>query len=350
MRNLKCDASLQCVKRQRWIRAMILLLFQVRVYAEVPAERVTIAEITPAAERAIEKGLLFLKQSQRVDGSWGDSYHVANTAVALMGLMVPGNVPGEGLYAENLDKGIVYLINAAKKHDGYFADSTSKTFYQHSLATMALAEAWGQSKRHEVGPVLKRAVDILMRAQCRDGGWRYTPRPTTTSDLSCTAMAVQALASAKEAGILVPDYVVHRAIRCVRGYQNEKTGYFGYTIGSSGSPTLYRTGSGPLCLFMLGDRRSSYLQRGLAVLMKYPDERFEHGESHFFLAHYYAIQSSYQAGNKMFNYWYPRISRVLLKRQRPDGSWPSGISPSFSTSLSILILAVPYRYLPIYQR
>ncbi|MDP6115791.1 MAG: terpene cyclase/mutase family protein [Planctomycetota bacterium] len=329
---------------------ILLALIVSPLWGEVPAERVTIAEMSPATERAIEKGLVFIKHKQKADGSWGDRYFVANTAVALMALMVPGNVPGEGLYADNMDKGIVYLIKAARKHDGYFADSSSKTFYQHSLATMALSEAWGQSKRHEIGPVLKRAVDILMRAQCRDGGWRYDPRPTTTSDLSCTAMAVQALASAKEAGILVPDHVIYRAVRCVRGYQNEKTGYFGYTIGSSGEPSLYRTGSGPLCLFMLGDRRSSYLQRGLAVMMKYPEERFDMGESHFFLAHYYATQSSYQAGNKMFNYWYPRISRVLLKRQRPDGGWPSGVSPSFSTSLAILILAVPYRYLPIYQR
>ncbi len=47
------------------------------------------------------------------------------------------------------------------------------------------------------------------------------------------------------------------------------------------------------------------------------------------------------------------ISRglVYLKNsQHEDGSWTGSQSPAFSTALSVLILGVPYRYLPIYQR
>ncbi len=88
---------------------------------------------------------------------------------------------------------------------------------------------------------------------------------------------------------------------------------------------------------------------GIAALLKYPDRSFEQA-NHYHLSHYYATQSCYQAGDASFNYWYPRISKALLKQQRGDGSWTGSESPDFTTALSVLILGVPYRYLPIYQR
>ncbi len=316
---------------------------------EAPPERVTVAELSPGADKAISRGLVYLKNSQHEDGSWGGHYLVAHTALALMAFMVQGQVPGEGVYGQNMDKAITFLIERSKKHNGYFADDGSQVFYQHGYATLALAEAWGQSKRPEIGPVLRRAVDITLRAQGPAGGWGYSPHPGG-HDISCTGTAIQGLASAKEAGILVPEHVLNRALRCTRGYQSERTGFFKYGHGGDGgSGTLFRSGIGPLSLFLLGDRTSMMLKRGMAVLLRYPESSFR--EAHqYHLAHYYAIQACYQAGDVSFNYWYPRISKALLRQQRMDGSWTGTQSAEFSTALSVLILGVPYRYLPIYQR
>ncbi|MEE8370435.1 MAG: prenyltransferase/squalene oxidase repeat-containing protein [Dehalococcoidia bacterium] len=314
---------------------------------EAPPEQVTVAELSPGADKAIGRGLAYLKNSQHEDGSWGGHYLVAHTALAMMAFMVQGHVPDEGMYGQNMDKAITFLIVRSKKHDGYFADDTSQVLYQHGYATLALAEAWGQSKRPEIGPVLRRAVDITLRAQGTAGGWGYSPHPGG-HDISCTGTAIQGLASAKEAGILVPEQALNRARRCTRLYQNERTGFFGYGHGGGGG-TLFRSGIGPLSLFLLGDRTSLMLKRGMTILLRYPESTFERaGQYH--LAHYYAIQASYQAGDVSFNYWYPRISKVLLRQQKPDGSWTGTQSAEFSTALSVLILGVPYRYLPIYQR
>ena len=313
----------------------------------VPEERVQTIKLSPEAEKAIKRGLAYLKYTQTEDGSWGGQYKITGASLAILAFMVPGHTPDELEFGPNIDRAISYLLDRGRRHGGYFADETSQVLYQHSYAVLALAEVWGQSRRNDIGPALKKAVDILLRSQGASGGWRYDPRPGG-DDISCTTAAVQALASAKEAGIHVPEQVIARAIRCTRSYQSERTGHFNYGAGGDGSSTLYRAGAGPLSLYMLGDRNSTVLRRGLAVLIKQPDTVFDSGGGH--LAHYYCIQACYQAGDAYFNYWYPRASKWLIKSQQANGSWGAGSGPAFSASLAVLILAVPYRYLPIYQR
>jgi hypothetical protein len=65
------------------------------------------------------------------------------------------------------------------------------------------------------------------------------------------------------------------------------------------------------------------------------------------------VQCMYQAGDALYQPWYARIREALLARAKPEGGWPagnSGGSAQLSTALSILVLGVPYRFLPIYQR
>ncbi|MCJ8331907.1 MAG: terpene cyclase/mutase family protein [Lentisphaeria bacterium] len=322
----------------------LLLSSSICFAGKAPAERIHLTKLSKEAENAITKGLSWLKRNQNEDGSFGQKYKITYTSVALMAFMVQGHVPDEGIYGKNMDRCISYLIRRARKHNGYFADETSNLLYQHSYATLALAEAWGHSKRSDIGPVLKRAVNILFRSQSRDGGWHYQPNSGSGSDISCTVAAVQALASAGEAGIRIPESVINRAKRCVRRYQNPRTGKFGYSAGGAGNGTIYQAGAGPLSLYMLGDRSSTQLKRGIATLFKYPPSAIVSEADH--LAHYYCIQASYQKGPKLYEHWYNAISKALIKKQSPGGGW----SDPFKTGLAVLILAVPYRYLPIYQR
>ena len=341
------------LKRAGVLSALVIALSTLGLSAAVavPEEQVRSAEMTPEIEKAIARGLTYLRLTQNDDGSWGTHFKITQTSLSIMALMVPGHDPRDELYGKSIDRAITYLLGRAKHHGGYFADETSQVLYQHSFAVLALSEAWGQSKRPDIGPALKAAVEILLRSQGPSGGWRYQPRPSGT-DISCTGTAIQGLTSAREAGILVPDHVIHKALRCMRAHQSDRTGYFNYGHGGGGggNPTLYRCGIGPLSLYMLGDRNSVFLRRGLAVLIKQPDTVFSSGGAHFHLAHYYCIQTCYQAGDEYFGYWYPRISRALLGTQAADGSWSGGSQGGMSTSLAVLILGVPYRYLPIYQR
>jgi hypothetical protein len=118
----------------------------------------------------------------------------------------------------------------------------------------------------------------------------------------------------------------------------------------SGEPGFARTAAGVMSLIMCGQRRHKAAQRGLAFLKAYPDRKFDKNYPRFHYAHYYAVQAMYQSGEADFQAWYPRISATILAKQEPDGSWRGEHGQAYGTSLSILILGVPYRYLPIYQR
>jgi len=307
--------------------------------------QVRTADLSPAAERAIDAGLRWLAGQQNADGSWGLRYHEASTAVALMALMLKGHFPETGPYGEAMDKGVAFLIERARRGGGYMGVN----MYEHGLATLALSEVWGMSERNEIRDTLKRAVEVILRAQSPKGGWRYEPRPRD-ADISVTVMQIVALASAREAGIHVPSQTIDKALRYVKGLQVRGSGGFGYTGPSH--PEFARSAAGVMALLMCGERDSREVLMGLEYLRQLPPGKFTAAKFYYY-GHYYAIQAMYQAGESYYQQWYPNISDAMLARQREDGSWDGGeggSGPAFSTSMAILVLGVPYRFLPIYQR
>ena len=55
-------------------------------------------------------------------------------------------------------------------------------------------------------------------------------------------------------------------------------------------------------------------------------------------------------GKKILTLITPYVSQSLLAKQRDNGSWSIQEGEVYSTGMAILILGVPYRFLPIYQR
>jgi len=307
--------------------------------------RVGVAELTVEVESAIDRGLKCLASQQNKDGSWGNQYKGAATSLSLMAFMLKGHFPKKGLYGSNVDRGIEYLLKKSAEGSGYIGSS----MYEHALSTLALSEAWGMSDRDEVRDALKRGVDIILRAQANSGGWRYDPRPTD-ADVSVTAMQLVALASAREAGILVPTKTIEKAVRYVKGCQVAGSGGFGYA--DNHSPIFSRSAAGLMSLLISGERNTPAVQKGIEYLKNLPESKFTRVSGFYMYGHYYAIQSMYQAGETHYQEWYPQIRDTLLPRQNKDGSWyaPECGDAGYGTAMAILILGVPYRYLPIYQR
>ena len=344
------------------------LLFSSSVHCfaqtETPsAQRVGTIQLSKEVHDAISEGLAFLSKTQNPDGSWGDKHPVADTSLALMAFMLQGNVPDRGAYGKNMNRGITYIVNVGKKGTGGYLGTPSHHggMYEHGLAILALSEAWGQSTNPDLRNTLKKAVGITIRAQNRHqasgggGGWRYNPEPRD-ADLSMTVMHTVALNSAKEAGISVPDETLNRAVKYVLYCQDETSGGFGYS-GPSG-PGFARTAAGVMSLLMCGvdANHPAYpaVKRGMRFLNSYPNQKFT-GGSHYLYANYYAIQCMYQTGTAEFNAYYTQIMYSLLDptRRRSDARgkyWSIKEGDTYSTAMAILILGVPYRFLPIYQR
>ena len=144
--------------------------------------------------------------------------------------MSMGNLPGEGKYGHVVAKGLSWIIKQAKPNGLIEYESQSRrgpVMYGHALATLMLSEVWGQTRRKDVGEVLRKAVALIMQVQGPNGGWNYKSVPRD-GDTSVCVMQLFALKSAYEAGIYVPSGVIQKALRLIRGRYDKKNRMFGY--------------------------------------------------------------------------------------------------------------------------
>jgi len=65
---------------------------------------------------------------------------------------------------------------------------------------------------------------------------------------------------------------------------------------------------------------------------------------------YYQAQALFQGDINSWQKWNEILVRQLREAQQPDGSIRGRFNPAISTSLSLLALALNYRFLPIYER
>jgi hypothetical protein len=61
-------------------------------------------------------------------------------------------------------------------------------------------------------------------------------------------------------------------------------------------------------------------------------------------------QALFQSDFEAWNRWNQLIIRRLKREQNADGSFDSAYGKAYATSMSVLALALNYRFLPIYER
>ena len=310
---------------------------------------------------SIQSALQFLASRQRTDGSYsGDMGQTTGiVASATLAFMCQGNLPGEGPFGKNVAKGVEYILNCAQPSGLLFKGQDQHVMYHHGLAAIFLAEAWGQTRDKRIHEKLKNAIELIVRTQNDKGGWRYLPK-VQDDDLSVTVMLLLALRGAKDAGIPVPKETIDRAIGYVERCRSEKdtNGLSGFAYQPGQGKKWSTTAAGVMSLMLCGNYKPSALKDGLDYLMKTRREKEDH--EWFIYGHYYAAQAMYQAGSneKFRDYWqkwYPDIAKTIVERQRTSGPErgmyePDRGPPIWGTGMCVLILGIPYRYLPIYQR
>jgi len=311
-------------------------------------------ELTEAADKAIERGLQYLLKTQNKDGSWsaeGGAIDIGGTSLGLMAFMVKGHFPGFGRHGDALNRAKDYLLKRAEESPS----GAMGTMYEHGLFTLAMSELWGMTKNEEdnkkIQTALERSVQVILRAQSPLGGWRYHARPDCGQDTSVTAMVFVSLASARQAGILVPTETIDRVIGYLRDQVwNEATGGFGYQ-GKNGT-TVACTAGAAYAAQLCGKRDAEWVAAAIRYLENSPKVFNRKELGHYYYAHYYAIQAMVQAGGDHYVKWYPQIRDSLMMLQQPDGSWNDSEDAKYphKTPMAIIILGTPHRYIPVYQR
>jgi hypothetical protein len=318
-----------------------------------PADAIRGDEITPELEKAVARGLEYLAKNQQADGSAGGSGFADTGITALAGVafMAGGNLPGRGKYGENVQRCLDYVLKNAQD-SGLLAENDGHgVMYSHGFATLFLAEVYGMTGDENVRERLQKAVRLIQQSQNAEGGWRYTPAPLD-ADVSVTICQVMALRAARDAGIKVEKQVIDRAIEYVKKCQNTDGG-FNYVLGQGGGSMFPRSAAGVATLYYAGMTSGDEIERGLKYLDGFKPGGANSGGgmgSHYFYGHYYAVQTMFLAGGEHWKNWFPAIRAELLESQNDStGSWTGEVSDSFCTSMALIILQMPNRYLPVFS-
>jgi hypothetical protein len=335
-----------------------------------PPDEITVPpEVTPRSRAAIDRGLAFLARTQNPDGSWTEMIgrkvnltyrghmgkHVGITALAGIAFLSDGSLPGRGRYGKNVEKALDFVLDAVNVN-GFITVDESR-MYSHAFATLFLAEVYGMTRRGDVREKLKLAVNLIEEAQNHQGGWRYLPA-SKDADISVTVCQVQALRAARNAGILVDKTVIKNAVAYVkksfieRSYYHHGQGGFLYQIDEGTSRHSYAlTAAGVTALYGAGEYGGREIEEGLRYLRRNrPPRGSLRATFDAYYGHYYAVQAYFQAGGQYWADEYPKIRDDILAVQNPDGSWRDVVGSHYATSMATIILLLPYRYLPIFDR
>lgn len=298
--------------------------------------------VPPEVEKMYRKGLDYLAKAQTPEGRWADQYgsQPAVIGLAILAMLAHGDDPNVGPYSQPIRRALEFLFKQTNKDNGYIGTS----MYNHGFATLALAEAYGAVQDPRLGPALQQAVNFILTTQSRNpfGAWRYAPE-SVDADTTVSGAQLVALFAARNAGIAVPEEAISKALQFFLRCQTPEGG-FGYT-GAVG-PNSPRTAIGALMLALAREKKSPAFQSAMRYLRQMPSS--EQNYYHYYL--YYASQAFFQSSLDDWAVWNSANIRSLGATQNGDGSWDSSFGPAFSTSGSLLSLALNYRYLPIYER
>lgn len=324
----------------------------------VPADELETPAVDEETLQLLAGAMRYLAARQSASGAWGVSdfekrHPVAMTAYTLMAFLANGHLPGEGPHGRAVQKGLDYLLEKIRP-DGTIGDNTlGQYMYNHGVAAIALAEVYGQTKNPDIRPKLERMIRLILASQNPEGGWRYRPVPRD-ADISVTVLQVVALRAAKNSGLEVPQGTIDNAIRYVRACFDPGSGGFTYQPGNR-APGFARTAAAIYSLQVCGVYDDPLVKRGSEYLIK------NFGQPEWFTyGNFYAAPAQYLLGGEVWKRWYPRVKHTLLRRVQREGDlvfWDGsldagsgGLGPIYSTAVYAGILAMPLNYVPIYQR
>ena len=282
-----------------------------------------------------------LLKKQGKNGGLEGSHSIGNTALMLLAFMSNGYFPERGIYGEQIDSAVCYLLDHNNLNQGYMA-SSAQGMYEHALSTLALAEVWGMSSRsNRIENALKKAVSVISIAQHPSGGWRYNP-DGSDHDSSVTALVLIALLASNEAGIRVDENIIKKGIEYLQKCQDTESGGYGYQDYST--PGLGRTGACTLVMIMKNENEE-IIERGIKYINGANLKQLEQID-YFYYSQYYIALVMNKVNENELKKWFTNIQSSILARQKQDGSFGS----IWETCYAIQILSIPKGLLPIFQR
>jgi len=338
------------------------------------------------SENAVKAALAWLMRHQASDGHWScrsftrqceagdDSCRGTGsladvdpglTALSLLAFLSGGNFPGDGReFGYCVGRGLDYLISI-QHSSGRIGPPCAHELYNHSVATLALTEAWMLSKDDSLKEPVEKAVKYLIGTQQERGGWDYTPARTGRNDTSITGFAVMALKSAHTAGIEIPWMTTWGLLE----HFDRMTRDSGETVYSDQGVGAGRMGEGMVAVgavsrqFLGWPLQSPQLVRQYDILLRNLPrwEKLEENSFHTTYYWYYGTLALFECGGEKWEEWNNSLRDMLVKRQRRDGCARGSWDPAdkwlgnaagriYNTAMNAMNLQIYYRYLPLYEQ
>ena len=370
-------------------------------------DKATIIKNKTLVEAALSHGLEWMAAAQSSSGGWGSGSHnfqqimdphaveadPATTALVGMALLRNQQTNAKGKYAVNFNKAVNYLLAVVEQTPSNAANISQLTDRQPQvklgrnidviLTAQFMTNYLQQSsldaqQKDRVNKALQKCVTMIQRTQDTDGSWKdggWAP-------VLQSALANNALESAKEAGAKVDDKVMEKS----RSYQ--KNNYDTKT-----NSALTGKAAGVLLYSVSGSARASAKEAKLAeVTMDYARKNgtlkttdkvskenlvkagmaapeaekyvaayevnraaskraqdndiingFGSNGGEEYLSYLMTGESLVVSGDNDWKKWYDQTSGRLLQIQNNDGSWNGHhciTSPVFCTATCLLILSI----------
>lgn len=320
-----------------------------------------------STEAAVEAALQFLAADQRADGAWdpvtsgagretltlgtdrgGAGKRATNgiTGLALLSMLGAGNTHLDGAYADNVRRGLSYLIGS-QQPDGSLAGPATpyEANYCHGMAALAMCEAAVMTGDESAIRSAAAAVRFTTANQHpTTGGWRYIKGdPGDLSQLGWQAMVID---GGKRASIPVSPSAIAGAstfLRSVRAGQNG--GLACYRPGEA--PTRTMTAEALATRLLLGESiPQNEIDEAEAFLLRQPPGV---GKDNYY-GWYYTSLALHQLQDDAWRQWNASMKSRLLSRQLPGGSWPTDDEWGgyggrvYTTAMATLCLEVYYRH------
>jgi hypothetical protein len=345
-----------------------------------------------ASERAVERAIEWLTRHQDQDGRWnaaiaryadgtavkGDrdftqhcppgetcfgecAYWEADTALtglALLTYLGAGYTHVEGRYADNVGRGLDFLKGEQKRDGDLRGRSKVVGMYCHSMATLALCEAYALTGDARLRGPVERAIAFMVSARAADGmAWRYAPG-APVGDTSILGWVVMGLKSAKEIGIAIPDEnSVRRGtlLWLEKVATGDAKGLARYQPSEPVTATM--TAEAWVCRQFLGVGGPGAASSEAADFLQAHES--DRGPTNMYYW-YYATLALYQHGGEPWSRWNDRLRDKIVGLQcgtgHQTGSWEPDSSlygskggRIYCTALAALTLEVYYRYLRLYD-
>ncbi len=326
--------------------------------AQPPTTRT--GEVIPRDVREMyDRGLQYLAASQTEQGDWASSGYnngPGPVGMALLAFLASGEDPNFGPYAGHVRKALRKLISAQNADTGIMGSS----MYDHGFATLGLAEAYGAvdernlwpgpkgPQQRSIGVALELAARAAVTSQKKNptGAWRYSPG-ATDADTSVSGAVLVGLLAARNAGVEVPD-AINKAISYYQSMTSKPSGFVAYAGGMGGFGDSLARSSIATLVYAVARRKD--LPEFKATLGHLKERLEEPAQMYPEYCRYYQAQALFQGDTAAWEKWNKLLVRQLKQAQQADGSIRGQFGPAIDTSMSLLALALNYRFLPIYER